>query len=125
VAKFDPDGNHQWSKGVGGALKQEFVDMALDSAGNLVLVGANSGDITIDGTSFLGYGSDDVFVMKLRADGSPLWSRIVGGPYGDRAESVVIDDEDNLIFVDGASSAIDYGGGLIPSYCNHIVKLGP
>lgn len=47
--------------------------------GALYVTGQFSGTVQIANTTLVAKGSDDVFVMKLSADGEPVWATAIGG----------------------------------------------
>ena len=74
--KLDPNGNPLWAKTFGGASQDAFIDVAVDTSGDLYVIGfTNSPSITFKGTiasatpaSLWG------FLTKLSGvDGSPQW----------------------------------------------------
>lgn len=84
VIKVNADGSYGWTRvfpgdGQGGL----DLDLAADECGNLLVAGAFTGTMDFDPgpgvdqhTSMGGY---DIFLIKLLADGSYAWGRVIGG----------------------------------------------
>lgn len=87
VAKLDPDGNLLWARGLPGTGDPRI---ALDAAGEIVLVVACAGGADFGGGPLAGQGLDDVCVVRLGPDGSHQWSRIVGGTGTDTPADVTV-----------------------------------
>lgn len=110
VVKLDPSGKVIWGKSFGNYLYEATV--AVDSAGNVLLVGAFDDPIDFGNGSFNTAGGKDVFVAKLDADGKPLWSKRFGDAAGDQyGASVAVDSAGNVLVVGVYTSSIDFGSG--------------
>jgi len=76
------------------------IGLAVDQDGNVVLVGQLSGSISLPNGSIDSVGTIDAFVLKLDAEGKPLWGKAFGGV-------------DNLTI--GAGVAVDGAGDVVVS----------
>ncbi len=113
IAKLDADGTPLWSVPVGAdnSVHDHAGGICLDAAGDLWVAGWTSSesfpttpDALDDTPSFAG----DVFVMKLAsADGSILYSTLIGGDYVDRGYDICIDDA-GAIYVTGFTGSTDF-----------------
>lgn len=65
VAKYDPLGNHLWSKRFGSASIQEASAMAMDPAGNVLITGNFGGSLTFGGATLMANAGADFYVAKL------------------------------------------------------------
>lgn len=80
----------------------EYVnDLAVDSSGNIFLVGSFRGTITVGPQTMTAndqFGDDyhDALILKLDSTGTLRWSRAVGGPFHDTALSVGLDADGNV-----------------------------
>lgn len=74
VARYDPAGESVWTESFNGpdSLNDVFNTVVLDADGNVILGGYSQSATT----------GNDVFLRKLAADGSVLWSRVFAGPNG-------------------------------------------
>jgi hypothetical protein len=131
VARFDGTTGDTKSNGAwGNDLKQVLRSMALDSAGNVVLVGAMRGALTI-GTHSLATvvsrpGSDagataartttDAFVIKLDSHLTPLWAQSWGDSSGrnQEARSAGFLPGGDILVAGSMKGTLEPGGGLPP-----------
>ncbi|XXX77586.1 DNRLRE domain-containing protein [Sorangium sp. So ce134] len=121
LVKLQPDGTPVWSKTFSGAGLQESAALALDSAGNVVVVGSFEGTINIDGLSHVSAGFVDGFVAKFSPDGARQWSSRFGAGGNQRPKDVAVDtyNPDASIFGDNITVVGYYDGSLGPvcGYC--------
>jgi hypothetical protein len=92
LAKYRPNGDHLFSNRYGGA-GQDFgsaVTTHLDTS--IFLTGQFESDIDLGGGALDAYGASDVFVARLRYDGSHLWSLGCGSSDDDHAHGLAVDD---------------------------------
>ncbi len=115
VAKYSPDGAHAWSRRGGGTDTDQALAIAVDSAGNVVVVGTFYGTADFGGGNRISAGSNDVFVAKYSASGTHLWSQRFGDTGGDAAYAVAIDPNDNIYVAGSFIVKIDFGGGTLSS----------
>jgi hypothetical protein len=101
IAKFDPEGDHLWHRTFGESEEETGSSypsgMALDSEGNIVVIGTFSGSLLLDTEQVATSDShQDAFVAKLDPDGAPLWSTAFGGDVNDTAFDVAIGPNDEI-----------------------------
>jgi len=114
VSYFNSHGVMGWSTFYGGSGQDFATDVAVTSIdGYIYLVGhTNSSNFPLQngatGSYFDGsLGVEDGFIVKLRQQGTRLWSTYFGGQSGDRINTVTLDSEDN-VYIGGRGSA--FGG---------------
>jgi hypothetical protein len=131
----------------GGSELDTIIDVAVDSEGNIVIVGGTfSEDLPILNPFQINYGGGDPptgdeytnggdgFIFKLDQDGSILWASYIGGSDIEVIDSIDIDDNDN-IFICGGTSSQDfpvtenayqptYGGGDMDGFFAKISPVG-
>ena len=103
---------HRWSTSIGGPLDDVVRDVAVDSAGNLVLVGELRGLVSFGGVTLNAGGDDDAFIAKVNPDGGVIWARLLGettGSSGQQAFGVTVDAQDRIVVVGNFSQEIDIG----------------
>lgn len=84
-----PPTTASWSKRFGDELMQYVTDVAVDSIGNIFVVGYFVGTLDFGlGAPLVSAGDYDAFLAKLDGDGSPQWSIRFGGTGDDRIESL-------------------------------------
>lgn len=114
LAKFSGTGARLWATYFGGSMNEDVNGLALDGAGNIIVVGAtpsNSGiasagahQATLSGTNRDGY------IIKFNATGGRLWGTYYGGAEVDVAWGVACDAADNIIVVGSTTSTTNTFG---------------
>jgi O-antigen/teichoic acid export membrane protein len=100
---------------LGGSSREQIRDVAVDAAGNVYLTGGTmSSDFPVSegtfgarlvaGTPEPGVQPFDVFVTKIAADGTLVWSTRLGGPNYDRAYAIEVDASGH-VYVGGRAGA--------------------
>ncbi|WP_437970689.1 hypothetical protein WMF04_15975 [Sorangium sp. So ce260] len=138
VARFDPAGNHLYSRGFGDSELQTVASIAADPAGNAVVTGTFLGSIDLDGTVLASQGTvedpngqrngGDIFIAKLGLDGKHLWSRQIGDPEEQAAGGVALGPKGEVFAVGAFRGTVDFGGGPVTTRGEsdgYLVKLGP
>jgi hypothetical protein len=84
VAKYAAaNGNHLWSRRVGGMNNDYGAAVAVDAAGNVAIAGSFEGSALFGGLPLNCLGIDDAYVLKLDSTGKPTWVRQLGGTNSD------------------------------------------
>ena len=100
VKKLDANGNIVWGHSFGGTSKDEALDVSVDAAGNVLVVGTFRNTVNFSpGTNnyiLTSKGSSDAFVMKLDPNGTTQWVQTFGGTSLDEAYGVVCDASSNV-----------------------------
>jgi hypothetical protein len=114
VLKLSPLGAHIWSKNFVGSGDDSGLSVAVDASGNVFVAGNTSGSIDFGGGMLANHGTD-WFLVKLAPSGAYVWSKMLGGVYGDQTIGIALDSNANIFaagtFVQGAN----YGGGDLTS----------
>lgn len=113
VAKFRTDGMTDWVKSFGESMYDFGRDVALDSSGNVVVVGSFQGSLPIPPNGTLDAGSTKAaLLLKLAsADGSALVSKRFGSiTMESEGLAVAIDKFDNIVIGGGFWGSGDFGG---------------
>ena len=95
LRKYDANGNHTWTRQFGTEGTDTTDDLALDSSGNIYVVGKTTG--AFDGHENLGF--VDAYLRKYDNDGNVLWTRQFGTISSDDAFGVAIDGAGSLYVV--------------------------
>ena len=101
VSKYAPDGKHLWTVRFGGTGEDAGNAVAFDPQGNVVVAGLFSEAMTVGDIALTGLGSDDIFIAKLGADGTPLWAHRAGGTDSDAANDLAV-AADGTIYITGS-----------------------
>lgn len=112
LAKYDKSGNHIWSKRFGDTSNQTATQVIVDADDNVILLGRAFGTIDFGNGDILdGVGTDDIFVAKFGADGTVIWSIILGGVDPDRAERLAVDSDGDIWMAGTFTGSVDFGKG--------------
>jgi hypothetical protein len=108
LVKYDAAGNVQWAKSFGGTGEDAIRSIVTDTDGKIYVLGNfASSSITIGSTPYTnaGTGYQDLFLIKLDADGTILWSKKSSGSYSETGEALSIDANGNLLMVGSFNSS--------------------
>lgn len=136
ILKLDEDGNYIWAKSAGAARPDQATAVALDVTGNIYVTGVYDETVDFDpgpGTADLtSRGFNDIFVLKLDANGNYVWAKSMGGSSHDAGKSIAVDVLGNT-YITGyfyATADFDPGAGdknltAVGYYDIFIAKLDP
>jgi len=109
-------GNHVWSIRLGGTGSDVGNAVAVDSGGDVYLVGNFQNVVNFGGGNLTSAGGADFYVAKYDGtDGAHIWSKRIGGTGNDRAFDITIDGDGNLIVVGNFNGSVNFGGGSLAS----------
>jgi len=109
LIELDTSGTHQWTALYGEASEHSgSVNAAIDSDGNLYIVGETYG--ALDANTF--GGSGDAFVTKFTAIGQKTWTRQIGGAGADTYGMDVTVDASGNVFISGETAVGLAGNSL-------------
>jgi hypothetical protein len=115
VAKYSGSGKHLWSKRFGTNNLDHGAEVAVDSKGEVLITGSVYGNVDFGGGTLWGLGQTDIFVVKLKATGEHIWSKLFGGSEMDDGEAVAVDGSDSVILAASFQLTIDVGGKKLTS----------
>jgi hypothetical protein len=116
VAKYDPSGNHLWSKSFGDAGNQFVQSVSVSPSGDVAIGGYFQSGIDFGGGLLLSNGSWDAFAAAFDgATGNHLWSARYGDAADQRIYAVAYDGGGNLVTTGRHMGSIDFGGGALTS----------
>jgi len=116
VSKFDPSGNFQWAKNIGGASIDAGYSIAIDSINNIYTTGYFYN--TVDFNPGLGIynltsaGDQDIFVSKLDGSGNFIWAKQMGGVGSEVANSIAVDRFGNIYTTGNYYGISDFDPGV-------------
>lgn len=115
VWKLDPSGNFLWAKTMGGSSKEGGLSIFADVTGDVCVGGFFTGTCDFDpgpGTNTLtSAGDEDLFVLKMDAQGNVLWIHGTGGTGSDVVTAVKADNSGGLYCTGHFSGTVDFDGG--------------
>jgi hypothetical protein len=103
-------GEAVWADGAGDVADQRVNAIAVDSAGNSVIVGAFAGKLAFGATNLTSGGGFDAFIAKLDALGKPLWAMSFGDQLDQSANGVALDSSGNIIVTGDFKGVLNFGG---------------
>src|SRR5207244_6038240 len=126
VAKYSAAGAPVWSRAFGGGLNDVGNGVAVDSGGNVVIIGTASGSVNFGGGPITANGYT-VVVANFSPAGAHLWSRGFGDSFSNSGNGVAVDPSGNIAVTGAFSGPIDFGGGALISAAVDIflAKLSP
>jgi len=113
LMKVDPAGNTIWSTYYGDAGFDEFDDLRLDGAGNIIGVGGSmSSGLNTMSPSYAG--GSDAILFSFDTAGARLWCRYFGSSGGDYAYALDFDATGNIFIAGSTNSTIGLVAGANP-----------
>ncbi len=114
LAKYTAAGDPVWSKAFGGAMSDVGNGVAVDSGGDVVLIGTAGGGSNFGGGPIRANGYS-IVVAKFSSAGAPLWSRSIGDSFSNSGNAVAVDPSGNIDVTGAFSGPADFGGGALTS----------
>ncbi|MBI2968101.1 MAG: T9SS type A sorting domain-containing protein [Bacteroidetes bacterium] len=115
IAKYDPDGNYMWAKGMGGLQGDYGQYLSLDDSGNVYVTGTFSSVAEFDpgpDTALLtSAGGADIFFAKFDSSGNYLWAKGIGSTGPDQSYSIAVDTLQNVYLTGNFLSTADFDPG--------------
>ena len=120
VAKLNSSGVVQWVYTAGGTGRDRGRKIALDSSGNIYVVGYYQNTVDFGGGNVTSNGSWDAFILKLNSSGTFQWVKSYGGSAGnDLGRDVVVDSNDNVIMLGTFRGTVNFDNGDGGSVVNY------
>jgi hypothetical protein len=94
----------------GGTGSEEGYDVAVSSTGTVAATGTFQGSFMIGATLITSVGGDDVFIATFSSDGTPGWTRTLGGAPGDRGTGIAFDAAGNVYVCGFFQGTANFGG---------------
>ena len=115
IAKFDPSGNHIWSKRFGDGEDSSSHGVAVDGSWNVIITGSMEGTVDFGGGPLTCSGEHDIYIAKFDRDGNHIWSERFGDASDQWSRSVAIDGAGNAVLTGAMEGSADFGGGPLAS----------
>jgi Ig-like domain CHU_C associated len=112
IFKVDANGNRLWSKTFGTVDKDFLTAFVPTSDGGYVLGGYSEGGINRDKTS-ASKGSNDIWLIKINANGTKIWDKTFGGADQDLLASMIATSDGGFL-LGGYSSSGNNGDKTDP-----------
>jgi hypothetical protein len=112
VAKFDPAGNHLWSKQFGSMFHDdEARGLASTPSGEIVITGSYVAPLDFGGGPLAHAGTGDIFLVTLAPNGDHVWSQGFGTTSTQRGFDVAVDGSGNVLLSGFLGGPFDFGDG--------------
>lgn len=116
LAKFDTNGNHQWSTSFQGPQGGEVGGVAINGTGKAILAGGFTGTVDFGTATLTTQGGDDIFLGSFGEGGSDQWvSRFGDMNIGQFGQGVATGKNGNIAMAGRFTGAADFGGGQLAS----------
>lgn len=114
VAMLDGTGGPVWARRFGDAADQHLSSLTVDATGNVIVTGQFQGVIDFGDGPHVSAGGNDIFVAKLDAAGSALWSKSFGDvSFAQNSRSVASDVSGSIVIAGTFGGSADFGGGAL------------
>jgi hypothetical protein len=132
VAKLDANGNFQWARRMGGPSDRDgAADLALDAAGNVIVVGnVKNGTADFGSYSVTLNQWGNAFITKLDTSGNFLWTQIVqqttsaGNNAGASARAVTVHSGGSIFVGGGFDGEVDFDPGAGSQILKSVKRAG-
>ena len=114
VAKYSNDGALVWFYECAMSGNDSARDLAIDASGNVLVTGFFSANMDCGGPAIPTVGGDDIYVLKLDTNGTPLWQWGGGSGADDTGISIAVDNTGNVYVTGFYAGSADFGGGALP-----------
>lgn len=116
IIKLDSNGNHIWSRKIGGANSDIATDISLGASHQIICTGTfvNTVDFDPGVGSFpvSSMGLTDGFIEKLDSNGNFIWVKTFGSSHADAANAVAINDSDDIYITGYFKGSVDFDPGV-------------
>lgn len=120
LAKFSPQGSLEWVRSGSGTRDDVSRALALDSDGNVVIVGDfSSPTLTLGGHVISNVGGTDVLVAKFTSQGEVLWVRNAGYSATHEGNAVAVDAGKNVYIAGELWGRTRFGKTELDSHFDH------
>lgn len=113
IQKLDTNGNLLWVKQIGGTHYDNGNAIKTDASGNIYILGNFNGTVDFDpgeGVTNLKGQNFDMFLLKLKSDGSFSWAKNSFGSFtsDSSANGIAIDNNDNIYTIGAFTGEVDF-----------------
>jgi hypothetical protein len=116
VQKLSPDGDFMWARRMGGTFNDYGHEILVDNQGNVVVSGDFSLTLDLDTAagvaSITSNGDQDIFLLKLDANGNLIWLKQIGGNGDDRSLKIAVNATGDIYNVGYFNDSVDFDPGL-------------
>lgn len=110
IVKYDASGNLLWAKRAGGTSEILVYDIAVDTAGNCMIIGDFYNTASFGDKQAISSAALDVFIAKYDAEGNALWATNCGSTSSDHGTGIAVDNPGNVYIAGYFQSDFIFGG---------------
>ncbi|MFM2017648.1 MAG: hypothetical protein RL007_1304, partial [Bacteroidota bacterium] len=120
IGKYDPSGNHIWSKRFGSISHEAITSITIDASGNVLTCGSFAGTTDFDpgaGTANqTATSTSDGYISKLDANGNYVWAKQIPLGGSNTASAIVCDAAGTIYLTGYYEGTVDFdpGAGSYP-----------
>ncbi|MBN4066017.1 SBBP repeat-containing protein, partial [Candidatus Amoebophilus asiaticus] len=115
-AKYDPNGNYTWSKGIGGTSSGVGIGIAVNSSGNVYITGGFLAtadfDPGTDTANLTSAGLCDIFFAKYDTGGNYVWAKGIGSTSYDLGHGIALGGSGNVYITGRFQGTADFDPGI-------------
>lgn len=115
VLKLNFSGGLVWANGFGSTTSDQAFSIETDAVTDIYVTGYFSGTADFDPgagtTNLVSAGNNDIFILKLAANGTLAWAQSVGGPLFELGSSVYVDNASHVFISGSFASTVDFDSG--------------
>jgi hypothetical protein len=115
LLELGPDGKVVWSRQFGNRYRDFGQRVAVDGAGNVIVLAEFTDDVSFGGETLVSHGNRDLALAKLTSRGEHVWSRHFGSPFNEYGLGLAVDPAGNIGLTGSFDNEIDFGGGKLVS----------
>lgn len=115
VSKSSASGEVLWAKRIFGNSEVLGTDIAVSETGNLYITGLFVDTIIFASPTIptlYGDANQDVFVIKMDAEGNFIWAKAFTGPWFSIGRSIAVDGDENVVVTGSFKGTVDFDPGL-------------
>ena len=115
ITKIKNNGSYEWTKTIGGPGNAFSISATVDSSGNLFITGGFSSNVNfgadfgINDIKTSTGGECDIFITKIKNDGSYDWTKTISGTNFEIAHNITIDNSENIYITGYFNGIVDFG----------------
>ncbi|MBW7869979.1 MAG: SBBP repeat-containing protein [Flavobacteriia bacterium] len=113
IVKLDNFGNFIWARQMGGIGYDDGMDLLINDADELFLIGFFPNTIELDEVELESEGDRDVFIIKMDSDGNAVWGASAGGTGKDTGRGIVTDPSGNIFICGSFENEAHFGNHTI------------
>ena len=115
VVRLDPAGNFLWAISAPGTNLASVIRMAVDSAGDLHLVGDFQGQVTMGAVTLTSKGKQDLLVAKISATGKVARAASFGGTGPEYGKGIALDSAGKTYVTGTFEGTVAFGSHSVTS----------